>query len=170
MNRRLDNKETYLFGTLLALVREQLEAVEKLHAGKLGWWGRGRMAPRSQTMGKFMRALLAHKAEKGVIDPLAEVSADLEFIERDDRTWSDVTPREIEFVRDALAAHSAIVSYLCVRAPRRTPGAAHRACSAILHTRCALARCARALNLDVRRRGHVIQHISSERRRIASYR
>ncbi len=102
MERRLDKKETYLYGTFFALVKEQLGAVDKATDGLLGWWGKRRVQARNQAMGKFVKKILTHKAGKRAEDPMADFVKDLEFIELDDRVWGDIEPRQLEYVRDVL--------------------------------------------------------------------
>ena len=104
MSDNLDRKETYLYGTLLALVQEQLDAIDKRVSGRLGFWGRSRMSARNQTMMKFLRKIITHKISTGAIDPLTSVAIDLECIEQDNAVWDDISREQLEYVRNVLAA------------------------------------------------------------------
>lgn len=99
----MNNQDIYLWGTLLALVREQLAAVDKHLNGRLGIWGRARFHARTKEMGNFVIKLLQHKAQSygdGAVDAL---HADLATIENDSHAWQDVTSQELEYVRVFLA-------------------------------------------------------------------
>jgi hypothetical protein len=71
----VDKKETYLYGVLLALSREQLAAMEKAERRQLGVWGRYRAAARGDTMAKFIVKIMEHKSRDGLKDPLDPIKA-----------------------------------------------------------------------------------------------
>ena len=50
-----------MWGTLLALVREQLSAIEEQATGRLGMWGRARFGPRNKEIQKFLFELWTRK-------------------------------------------------------------------------------------------------------------
>ena len=61
-----DNKEHYLYGTLLALLEDQFEAIGKLSKKQLGVWGKYRIQPRGREIGNFVQKIQNHKLNKGV--------------------------------------------------------------------------------------------------------
>lgn len=98
----MDKKETYLWGTLLALVREQLDAINKYSS--LGFWEKSRMQSRNKAMIKFMKKLCKYKiskfGESSTFPPhLDKLLQDLQFIEQDTQEWGDVNSCQLEYVR-----------------------------------------------------------------------
>jgi len=103
----MDAKDTYLWGTLLALVREQLAAIEKQVAGDLGMWGKMRSQSRNKAMQKFLFKLFLRKVQAHGDDAakaMHAMQAELEQIEKDKKTWSDITPEELQYVRNILGS------------------------------------------------------------------
>ena len=98
----MDKKETYLWGTLLALVREQLSAIEKHVQGSLGMWGKARFGSRNKAIQKFFVALLERKAISHGDMAVDALRSDLEFIENDKPIWDDITAAEIDYVRSIM--------------------------------------------------------------------
>ena len=103
MTTSLDKKETYLYGTLLALAQEQLDAIEKKIQGRLGFWGKSRMSARNHELTKFLLKIIEHKVGKGSVDPLSSLVDDLELIEADQQVWNDISADQLEYVRNVLA-------------------------------------------------------------------
>lgn len=103
LHRTLDKKEAYLYGTLLALVSENLAAMEKHKRGELGMWGRARASSRNTTIDKFVQKLFSHKEGQGFSNPASEIIADLSFIDQDYETWGDVTTEQVCFVKKLVA-------------------------------------------------------------------
>lgn len=99
----MDKKDIYIWGTLLALVREQLAAVDKQVQGTLGMWGKARFQSRGREIQKFLFKLLERKVQSRGDGALEALRADLVAIETDNNTWHDVTPSELEYVRTILA-------------------------------------------------------------------
>ena len=98
----MDKKETYLYGTYLALIKEQLVALDKLSSGNLGFWGKSRISARTKEMGKFLEKIINHKLQAGVEDPFFQMQEDLLFIENNTSVWGDIRNEEIEFLRNAI--------------------------------------------------------------------
>jgi hypothetical protein len=98
----LDKKETYLYGTLLELVHEQLIAWEKHQQGKLGMWGRARASSRNETIDKFVQKIIDYKAGRGQGDPIGEIMEDLTFIQQDNAVWGGISNEQIEFLGNLL--------------------------------------------------------------------
>ena len=98
----IDKKETYLYGTLLELVREQLVAWEKHQQGKLGMWGRARASNRNGAIDKFVQKVIDYKSAHGQGDPVQEMVKDLAFIQQDNAVWDGISDDQIEFVRKLL--------------------------------------------------------------------
>ena len=103
MNGNLDKKETYLYGTVLQLVRDNLAALEKHQQGKLGFWGRARANSRNGTIDKFVQKIINHKVKTGRPDPIGEIVRDLTFILQDDNVWNDITEEEVVMLRTLIA-------------------------------------------------------------------
>jgi hypothetical protein len=99
----LDKKDVYLWGTLLALVREQLAAIDKHVQGTLGMWGRARLQSRTKEIQKFIFKLMERKMRFCSDEALEALHADLAEIRADNGMWHDVTPSELEYVRTILA-------------------------------------------------------------------
>ena len=80
--KRFDNKELYLYGTLVALFEEQVEAIDKLTDGRLGMWGKSRLGARNREIDKILDKILAHKRTKlgTSFDASSELQHDLESI------------------------------------------------------------------------------------------
>ena len=102
----LDKKETYLWGTLLALVREQLDAINK--DSSLGFLGKSRMQSRNKAMIKFVKKLCKHKISKFGESPTFpphsdKLLQDLQFIEQDTQVWGNVDSGQLEYVSKMLA-------------------------------------------------------------------
>lgn len=100
----MDKNETYLWGTLLALVREQLAALEKHSRGKLGMWGKARIGARNKEMQKFLFKLLEHKAKVYGDSAIEGLISDLEAIEKDQNVWRDIASEEIDYLRTILSS------------------------------------------------------------------
>ena len=97
-----DKKETYLYGTLLELVREQLIAWDKHQRGELGMWGRARASSRNSTIDKFLQKISDHKSARGESDPVQQIVGELDLIRRDTNDWGDVSDAQLDFVRKLL--------------------------------------------------------------------
>ena len=98
----MDNKDIYLWGTFLALVREQLDAIDKQVNGNLGMWGKARFNSRNKALQKFVFKLMQHKAQTHGDKAMDALRADLETIENDTDTWSDITAGELKYVKNIL--------------------------------------------------------------------
>ena len=98
----MDRKETYLYGTYLALIREQLAALDKLTNVTLGFWGKSRVGGRTKEMGKFLQKIVNYKLQAGVGDPFLQMKEDLSLIENETNVWGDIRKEEIEFLRNAI--------------------------------------------------------------------
>lgn len=98
----IDKKETYLYGTLLELVREQLVAWEKHQQGKLGMWGRARASSRNGTIDKFMQKIIDYKTAHRQGDPVEEIVGDLAFIQQDNAVWDGISDEQVDFLRKLL--------------------------------------------------------------------
>ena len=84
MERLLDKKDTYLYGTLLALVKEQLAAVQKqVSGGGLGMWGKARFSSRTKEIQKFLFKIFQKKQVTVGDLAFTEMAADLDYIEED---------------------------------------------------------------------------------------
>lgn len=103
LRRSLDKKETYLYGTLFALVHDNLLAFEKHKQGKLGIWGRARASSRNSTIDKFVGKLFSYKDDQGHNDPTTEIIADLTFISQNNEVWGDITDEQVKFVKNLVA-------------------------------------------------------------------
>jgi len=97
-----DKNETYFYGTLLELAREQLISWDKHQRGKLGMWGRARASSRNGAIDKFVQKLIDHKVARGIADPVANIVEDLEFIQRDSSVWDDISDDQLNFLRKLL--------------------------------------------------------------------
>ncbi len=103
MERVLDKKDAYLYGTLLALVRPHLAAIEKrVNGGGLGLWGKIRFGSRNKAIQKYVFKILQRKQSSIGDKALAEMAADLDFIEEDNHVWDDITAEELKYVRTVL--------------------------------------------------------------------
>ena len=60
----LRNKELYLYGTLLALVEEQEIAIQDLTDGRLGWFGKKRIATRGEKITSYINEIIKYKKRK----------------------------------------------------------------------------------------------------------
>ncbi len=103
MNRTLDKQETYLYGTVLQLVRDNLAAMEKHQQGKLGLWGRARANSRNGAIDKFAQKIFDYKVKTASLDPIGEIVQDLTFIHHDNNVWDDVTEDEVVMLRTLIA-------------------------------------------------------------------
>lgn len=100
----MDKKDTYLYGTLLALVKEQLSAIQKqVSGGGLGMWGKARFSSRTTEIQKFIVKILERKQAATENQALAEMVVDLDGIRDDKRVWTDVTQEELDYVRSILS-------------------------------------------------------------------
>ena len=102
MNRNLDKKETYLYGTLLALIQENLVALDKHQQGKLGFWGRARASSRNGAIDKFIKKIITHKSARGHDDPIDEMVLDLMHIQQDTQVWDGVSDDQLDMLRKLL--------------------------------------------------------------------
>lgn len=100
----MDKKNIYLWGTLLALVREQLDAIDKQVGGRLGIWGKSRFHSRSKQLQKFLFELYHRKAQTHGDQAVQALLEDLQQIENDKNTWKDITQNELEYVRNMLGS------------------------------------------------------------------
>ena len=98
----MDKTETYLYGTLLSLVQDNLLALEKHKKGKLGFWGRARATSRNGTIDKFIQKIIDYKDKRGSDDPINEMVQDLSFIRRDTEVWEDVSTEPLDMVQKLL--------------------------------------------------------------------
>ena len=97
-------KETYLYGQLVSLSRDNLAAIDKLVDGRLGVWGKGRLNARSRRINEILQQIFALKIEAGNLDVdhlLMEIDKDLDALHR---TWDDVTQEELDYMK-SLTAH-----------------------------------------------------------------
>jgi len=76
----MDSEELYLYGTLMALAEEQQEAINKLVAGSLGFFGKSRMQSRGREIGKFIFKIANHKTKVGIQNVNESILLDLESI------------------------------------------------------------------------------------------
>ena len=95
----MDKKETYLYGTLLALIQDNLEALEKHQQGKLGIWGRARASSRNSAIDKFIQKIIDYKSKCGRENPVDEMVRDLSDIRLDTEVWDDVSDEQLDMVR-----------------------------------------------------------------------
>ena len=95
----MDKKETYLYGTLLALIRDNLEALEKHQQGKLGFWGRARASSRNGAIDKFIQKIVDYKSKRGQDNPIDDMVGDLSYIRQDNEVWDDVSDDQIDMLR-----------------------------------------------------------------------
>lgn len=96
--------EIYLWGTLLALVREQLAAIDEHVAGKLGFWGKARFSSRTRAIQKFVIKLRKKKAEAHGDSTIHALVADLDYIADRREIWADITPEQVTYVRRILVS------------------------------------------------------------------
>lgn len=87
----MDSEELYLYGTLMALAEEQQEAINKLVAGSLGFFGKSRMQGRGREIGKFFSKIASHKTKAGIRNVNESILLDLESIKSGNfpKTYSD---------------------------------------------------------------------------------
>lgn len=105
MNRQLDPKETYLYGMLFTLAKEQLEAMQKQVSGKLGMLGKSRLNSRNKEIERIILHLFEHK--KGFGEYISsEILADLHYVESDFGVFEDAGPEELEYLKDVLRQFS----------------------------------------------------------------
>lgn len=99
----LDKTEVYLYGTLFALVAEQLTAIESHVEGQLGFFGRMRLQSRTGTITNFVAKLVQHKQD-GDGDALQQIWDDLERIamETDEGVWKGVRREHLEYLRNLI--------------------------------------------------------------------
>lgn len=102
----MSRKEIYLWGTLLALVREQLSALQKLTRGTLGIWGKSRINARNKAIQKFTFKLLQEKSKNNNDSFIEALFLDLEEIEKDQDIWMDITSEEINYMKTILRSIS----------------------------------------------------------------
>ena len=76
----MNNKEIYLYGTVLALAEEQENAIKQLALGKLGFFGKSRIQSRGREIDKFLEKIKLNKKQLGVIDINESIISDLESI------------------------------------------------------------------------------------------
>ncbi len=105
MDRQLDPKETYLYGMLFTLAKEQIGAKQKQDSGKLGMLGKARLNSRGKEMERIILHLFEHKKEFGEYIS-SEILADLHYIEGDFKAWEDVGSEELEYLKDVLRQFS----------------------------------------------------------------
>jgi hypothetical protein len=96
---RMDKKETYLYGTLLALIQDNLKALEKHRQGKLGVWGRARASSRNGAIDKFIQKIIDYKSKCGQDDPIEDMDRDLSYIRQDTEVWDDISDEQLDMVR-----------------------------------------------------------------------
>ncbi|HEY4135791.1 MAG TPA: hypothetical protein VGO34_11310 [Alphaproteobacteria bacterium] len=91
-------KETYLYGQLFALAKEQDDALDALAARKLGMWGRARLQARTKRMQKVAFEIMVAKVKGGLnMDQVADAfRADIESCAR---TWPNLTDGQLSYVR-----------------------------------------------------------------------
>ena len=80
----MNNKELYLYGTLLALAQEQDEAISKLVSNELGWFGKNRIQARGREIGKFVTKIAKEKHSRGIVDIKTSILEDLTKIKNGD--------------------------------------------------------------------------------------
>jgi hypothetical protein len=102
-SRELDKKETYLYGTLLELTRENLAALEKHEKGVLGIWGRARASHRNEAIDKFVQKIIDRKVAADHADPIGEIVKDLEFIEQDTQVWDGISDASVKMVHKLIS-------------------------------------------------------------------
>ena len=76
----MDNKELYLYGTLMALAQEQQEAISQLTSGTLGFFGKSRIQSRGREIGKLAAKIVKYKNQLGKQNANESILADLESI------------------------------------------------------------------------------------------
>ena len=76
----MDNKELYLYGTLLALAQDQHDAICKLAIGELGFFAKSRIQSRGREIGKFISKIASHKVENGYANINQNILNDLELV------------------------------------------------------------------------------------------
>ena len=103
LHQSLDKKEIYLYGTLFALVHDNLVAFEKHKLGKLGIWGRARASSRNNAIDKFVRKLFSYKDSQGHSNPAAAIVTDLAAIRADSDLWADISEEQVDYVKKLVA-------------------------------------------------------------------
>ena len=96
-------KETYLYGQLVSLTRDNLAALDKHLDGRLGIWGKTRLSSRSRRINEILRQIFFLKSEAGnftVDHLLIEIDKDLDALHR---TWDDVTQEELKYMKSLTA-------------------------------------------------------------------
>ena len=101
MNYQMDPRETYLYGVLFVLVKDQLAAEQKKMAGKLGIFGKTRSNSRTKEIEKIIFHIFDKKKEFGD-DILPEVLADLSYIEMGIDRWENIEAEELSYLREKL--------------------------------------------------------------------
>lgn len=76
----MDSEEIYLYGTLMALAKEQDEAINKLVDGSLGFFGKSRIQSRGRAIGKFLNKIADYKTKVGIKNIRESIDSDLEQI------------------------------------------------------------------------------------------
>lgn len=99
----MDSKNLYLWGTLFALVREQLDAVDNQVGGRLGQWGKARFHSRSTQIQKFLFKLYERKFQTHGYFAAQALAEDLQNIEQNKNTWKGITIHEITYIRNMLS-------------------------------------------------------------------
>ena len=92
-------KETYLYGQLFALAKEQLAALDKRIEGRLGIWGKNRLNARTRRLSKVLQEIFILKIKSDVNDPdlvLSEINKDLVSLRR---AWDDVSQGELDYLK-----------------------------------------------------------------------
>jgi len=99
---KLESKENYLYGTLFALVKEQLDTIDVQISRGLGMWAKMRFQARTKEIGKFVTKILKLKKARYGDKAVPIFLDDLEYIESDEELWNDVTSGQVEYVRNIL--------------------------------------------------------------------
>ncbi|NOQ36297.1 MAG: hypothetical protein GQ569_10440 [Methylococcaceae bacterium] len=101
MSNQLEQKESYFYGLLLALAKEQQTALQKQVAGNLNRWGQSRLKSRNKEMQKIMLHLFNTKNDAG-LQVVPDILNDLAYIASNAEEWNEATPEEIESLREVL--------------------------------------------------------------------
>ena len=100
--RKVTKKETYLYGQLFALPKENLAAINKLTEGKLGMWGKARLQPRTNRILQVLLQLYGNKQKQGIsTDDIAfdEIERDILFLYG---KWGDISKDELEYLQSIM--------------------------------------------------------------------
>ena len=108
----MDSKESYLYGTLLALADEQSVAISKLTQGSLGWWGKSRIQARGEKICDFIKKIIEYKTSQGSKNCSEEIRTDLEEIKSGNfpKSYSEACFRILGSYTSSYLGKSAVVN------------------------------------------------------------